>query len=104
MQPTRVTAHSATLIDQIYINDIKVGSTGGNITSSLSDHFPQFCLLDIFNKKSNIKSSRYGRSYKNFNHDEFKNELRNIQWDPILHNKTADESFTAFFCNHRKSI
>ena len=39
LQPTRVTSTSATLIDNIFINDMRCHSTGGNITSSVSDHF-----------------------------------------------------------------
>ena len=50
LQPTRVTSDSATIIDNIYINDIEARSSGGNITTSISDHFPQFCTLNILKK------------------------------------------------------
>ena len=76
MQPTRVTSATATLIDNIFVNDIETRSRGGNITSSISDHFSQFCFMDIFNKPKQRKVPRYGRSYKNFNEDEFNNELK----------------------------
>ena len=39
LQPSRVTSHSATLIDNIFINDVQCFSKGGNIMSSISDHF-----------------------------------------------------------------
>ena len=39
LQPTRVTMRSATLIDNIFINDIEANSNGGNITASISDPF-----------------------------------------------------------------
>ena len=48
LQPTRVTSRTATLIDNIFINDISCHSLGGNITASISDHFFQFCHTDIF--------------------------------------------------------
>lgn len=52
LQPTRVQttcrSTSATLIDNIFVNDMENTSTGGNITTSISDHFPQFCNIDIF--------------------------------------------------------
>ena len=48
MQPTRVTSHSATLIDNIFINDLEMWSVGGNITASISDHFPQFSQNKYF--------------------------------------------------------
>ena len=44
--PTRITPTSSTLIDNIYSN-ITNFSTGisGNLTSAISDHFPQFLIL-----------------------------------------------------------
>ena len=44
-QPTRVTEHSGTVIDNIfsYITDHETLS--GNITSLIADHFPQFLLI-----------------------------------------------------------
>ena len=48
LQPTRVTSKSATLIDNIFINDISCQSLGGNLTSSISDHYLQFSITDIF--------------------------------------------------------
>ena len=88
LQPTRVTSDSATIIDSIYINDIEARSSAGNITTSISDNFPQFCTLNIFEKTSKTKNVRYGRSYKNFNHDEFKNELKNLDWENTFRNTT----------------
>ena len=50
LQPTQVTASTASLIDNIFINSLGTESKGGNLTTSISDHFSQFCVLDIFNK------------------------------------------------------
>ncbi len=97
LQPTRVTSDSATLIDNIFIHDLEAFSTGGNITSSISDHFPQFCILNIFDKKHKNKSVKYGRSFKNFSHDEFEKELQIIDWSTILDDDNCDASFTTFF-------
>ena len=47
LQPSRVTLTSKTLIDNIFINSMETDSIGGNITTSISDHYPQFCTLDI---------------------------------------------------------
>ena len=96
-QPTRVSATSATLIDNIFINDIETYSNGGNITTSISDHFPQFCLLDIFDNSINSKEIRYGRNYRNFNQNEFDNELRAINWNQLFFNKSSEEALELFF-------
>ena len=47
LQPTRVTSKTVTLIDNICINDISCRLIGGNVTSSISDHFFQFSIIDI---------------------------------------------------------
>ena len=51
MQSTRVTSKPAILIDNIFVNDIETRPTGGNIITSISDHFPQFCMLNIFQQE-----------------------------------------------------
>ena len=55
LHPSRVTSKSNTLIDNIFINDLTCSSVGGNITSSISDHFLQFRKIDIFDHIKNIK-------------------------------------------------
>ena len=54
LQPSRVSTNAATLIDNIFINDVECFSKGGNITSSISDHFFQFSQIDIFDSSENI--------------------------------------------------
>ena len=96
LQPTRVTSHSATLIDNIFCNDLTVHTEGGNLTTSISDHFPQFAIIDNVTKEhTNIPITR--RSYKNFNTDDFENELRQIEWVTLFENKTSEEAINFFF-------
>ena len=96
LQPTRVTLSSATLIDNIFINDMSASSIGGNLTSSISDHFPQFSSLDISSNPKPKVNSNFGRSYKNFNNDEFSKDLQAIHWDVLFENKTFDEKMKIF--------
>ena len=42
LQPTRVMSNTATLIDNIFINDMACHSDGGNLTLSISNHFSSF--------------------------------------------------------------
>ena len=60
LQPSRISSTSDTLIDNIFTNDLSCFSKGGNITTSISDHFIQFSILDILgdldtNPKKNPK-------------------------------------------------
>ena len=46
LQATRVALNSATLINNIFINDISCHSFGGNV--AISDHYFQFVQTDVF--------------------------------------------------------
>ena len=70
--PTRVTA---ALIDNIFVNNPSFKYLSGNITTSISDHLPQFIILENF-KGSNLKRERITtthRDFRFFNIDSFKN-------------------------------
>ena len=104
LQPSRVTPRSSTLIDNIFINELGVCSTGGNITTSISDHFPQFSFLDICDAGHKEIKKQKGRSYKNFNIDEFKNEFLNTSWPDLFQNKSSEESFNLFYKKTEKLL
>ena len=56
MQPTRITNHSATLIDNIFFNSIEHFTISGNIVYDLSDNFPNFLIFNKFSSPpSNFK-------------------------------------------------
>ena len=46
IQPTRVTDHSATLVDHIYFNSCDHFTISGNLLSDISDHFPNFLIIN----------------------------------------------------------
>ena len=59
LQPTRITSHSNTLIDNIFSNVIHPDLILGNLTATISDHLPQFAIIpnmlgNIPGNKSNI--------------------------------------------------
>ena len=67
IQPTRITSHSATLIDNIFFNSIEHFIISGNIVYDLTDHLPNFIIFNKFASKSqyynqyfldNIKDSK----------------------------------------------
>ena len=45
LQPTRITDHSKTLVDNIFSNVITVDAISGNLTSMISDHLPQIMIV-----------------------------------------------------------
>ena len=70
LQPTRITDHSATLIDNIFFNSIEHHVISGNILSDITDHLP--CFL-VINKLSTLptKIKIYRRDYSNFDETAF---------------------------------
>ena len=72
VQPTRISTTSKTLIDNIFSNIHTPTSVSGNITSSISDHLPQFLIVsDIFLNLSPPKSNIYERDWNNFDQENF---------------------------------
>ena len=83
-KPTRITDHSATLIDHIYMNTkIDHGKvTSGIATLDITDHLPVFCIVDISVQR--YKEARYFRDFSTFNHEAFRNDLNNVNWNEIF--------------------
>ena len=57
-KPTRITSHSATLIDNIFSNDLDNHKFSGILWSDISDHLPIFQITNC-SLKSKTKSSVY---------------------------------------------
>ena len=71
LQPTRVTEHSATVIDNIFSNNIQDDIISGNILLTLSKHFSQFISVD--RKKIDLKNMNiYQRDYSKFSNKSFR--------------------------------
>ena len=97
LQPTRVTASSASLIDNIFVNTIETESLGGNITTSVSDHFSQFSVLDILKKANRARVPIKQRSFRNFSYAEVEEELGKLDWQTLLANKNCEDAFSFFY-------
>ena len=72
LQPTRITSHSTTLIDNIFSNVIDPDIISGNLTATISDHLPQFAIIpNIFGNISGNKSKIYERGWSKFDRENF---------------------------------
>ena len=95
-KPTRITAHSATLIDNIFTNNTAVSSKlNGSIISDISDHLPIFSIVfgDYLRKDSNSFTIRDTRA-KRVN--EFRRKLENTNWDFCDQANNAKDPNTAY--------
>ena len=72
LQPTRVTSHSSTLIDNIFLNVIEPDIISGNLTATISDHLPQFSIIpNMFGNIPGNKSNIYERDWSKFDRENF---------------------------------
>ena len=68
------------------------------MTSSISDHFFQFCQIDIFQTTDYKKKVKYSRNFRNFNKREFCEEIINIDWSSIINEVNGtDVSYYGFY-------
>ena len=81
-KPTRVRSTSATLIDNIFINNPDKVMACGNLISDLSDHFSQFCILKSMKVKTRVKKSKM-RDFSRFSSDRLNADLSNVDWDAL---------------------
>lgn len=98
LQPTRITDHSATLIDNIFFNgSIEHLSISGNIVYPLTDHLPNFL---IFNKFSTLPSNinLFKRDYTNFNETALIEEVSAVNWQLVFnYNPDPTNMFDIFY-------
>ena len=83
-KPTRITDHSKTLIDHIYMNT--QNDLGNVITGILkfdiSDHLPVFCTVNVSPKRND--DTFFFRDYKKFNIDHYKHDLESVNWTNLF--------------------
>ena len=101
--PTRITDHSATIIDNIFIKPPKKllqnKCSSGNLYSDVSDHLPNFTLFDI--KTPKINERPFTRL---FTENKINNFLENLHTEPSLINENeltdANNSYELFSDNY----
>ena len=85
LEPTRITSHSKTLIDNIFTNITLPDSISGNLTATISDHLPQFLIVaNIFFHPPSHKSNIYERDWSNFDQENFILDYFSIDWNERL--------------------
>lgn len=82
IKPTRITCHSATLIDHIFTNSQNFEMLSGICPIDISDHLPVFCFVtQIFQK---IKIFINMLDYNRFNIEKYLNDVRSTNWQSLI--------------------
>ena len=93
IQPTRVTVHTSSLIDNIFSNNIIDDTRNGNILPTLSEHFSQF--LSVSRERLDYRNlTRFQHDYSKFQSDEFRDDVSIQNWNTNLNN--ANDLFHDF--------
>jgi hypothetical protein len=95
-RPTRLCRSSATLIDNIFTNNISVSyAKSGILRTDISDHMPIFHVTRCVKAKSERKNVKRpvinDNTLNNMLHD-----LSSKHWDEILQSGNVEQSFTKF--------
>ena len=99
LQPTTVTDHSATLIDNIFFNSLEHHSVSGNIVHDLTDHLPNFLIINKFSHLPS-KTNIFKRDYSHFKDSDLVDEIRSIDWSTILlDSHDVNALFNSFYSN-----
>jgi hypothetical protein len=92
-RPSRVTCKSATLIDNIFTNNIDNNHyLNGIFYTDISDHYPIFLIEKKFSKSSEVLI-QYRRITSKQNMMKFTTSLNAVDWNEVTDTKTA---FTIF--------
>ena len=85
LQPTRITRHSNTLIDNIFSNAIDPDIISGNLTATISDHLPQFSIIpNMFGNISGNKYKIYEGDWSKFDQENFILDYFSVDWEDML--------------------
>ena len=84
-QPTRITSHCNTLIDNVFSNVIDPDIISGNLTATISDHLPQFAIIpNMFGNIPGNKSNIYERDWSKFDQENFIVDYFSVDWEDLL--------------------
>ena len=94
-RPSRITEYSATLIDNIFTNDLITDKLSGLIINDVSDHLPIFSIIkNNINKSHDEKKCFKMNNIINF--ENFKTELNNHDWNIIYEKNDVNLAYDCF--------
>ena len=87
------------LITSFSIRPIIYNTISGNIISTISDHFPQFLILNNYIRSPNTINKSPKCNWKKFNEKTFLSDISQINWDNTLDFDANDvnKSFNNFY-------
>ena len=100
---TRITNDSSTLIDHIFVSRSSCFPSTKFVTSCISDHDFVYCRRKINTAKFRHRTIKC-RNFRNYNPTRLRDDVKNINWNPIYDNNTDVNSALTYFTSELKSV
>ena len=95
-KPTRITDHSASLIDNIFTN-IQPLPESGILLSDMTDHFSVFTYFSFKNKVNHLHDDLYApRRWKQEDFERLKESLRTVDWSRVYNENDVTSCYDLF--------
>ena len=105
-RPTRLTEHSASLIDHVYVHNLDSALSCSILTLDLSDHLATHTKISLGNSaltsRINITNKKYDEGRSDFriineaNNEKFRNLIDTETWSEVLDEMDAQFAFNKF--------
>ena len=96
-KPTRITANTSTLIDNIFCNSLMTCHMTGLLYCDVTDHLPIFFIDECNSYNTNERMQEI--SFRRINDNAILNFRQNIEllnWDEIYHSANCDDAYILF--------
>ncbi len=96
-RPTRITPHSATLIDNIFCNVFNNKIKSGAVIAGLTDHFPIFQITSsVFRHDNNVFNNRRSRLFNKTRLQQFCYDIGLVNWDFVSNFDSPNDAYNSF--------
>ena len=96
LQPTRITDHTATLIDIFLNSNWETFTISGNLIYDLTDHLPNFLIISNYTcLPNNIKM--YGIDYSHFSESAFIEDCQSVNWEEVVLSSSDVNMFESLY-------
>ena len=107
IQPTRIVDNAKpSLVDNIFFNSIEYETKSGNITSNISDHLPNFIILEKLDFRTTKAIKIQRRDFTKFNPQKFIVDIKGLDLSNTLkqhNNVKAMMFFMIFYQSYQQS-
>ena len=93
-RPTRISAYSATLTENIFTNHVEAEFFSGIVINDISDHLPVFAYVS--GNSGNDIHKRYVRNFSADNLNNFRDHLSQVNWPSLFDDNDPNISYNNF--------